>query len=175
MHDLYFLLYSIQSSSSFSHKKHGFLQKPENNKNNKNELQRVILKGFSLSHCTTKAKSWVLKARRNSGHPSTKGWARMQYGGHRKDPMESKQRQFSSVGGLQKNWHSHLSRAYPGALKNTHTYPKTHTQPNSYWGCRQRQALGLCHLPLLIPTVCLPCPRVPAAGLAEADRLRSTV
>lgn len=176
IHELYFLLYSIQFSFSFSHKKHEFLQKPENNKNNKNELQRVILKGFSLSNCTTKFKCWVVKVPRHSGHPSTKGRIRMQYEGCRKDSRKSKQRQFSYVGGLQKNWCSHLSRAYPRALKNTHTYNETHNTTKQATGSAdKRQALELCHLPLLIPTVCLPSPRVPAADFAVACRLKSTV
>lgn len=102
----------------------------KNQKTIKMSFKDVMLKGFSLSNCTTKAKCWVVKALRSSGHHSTKGRIRMNMG-TQKDSREPKQRQFPYVGGLQKIWHSHLSRAYPEALKNTNTHTTKHTtQPN---------------------------------------------
>lgn len=118
----------------------------------------VVLKSFSLSNCTTKAKCWVVKTPRNCGHPSTKGRIRMQYGERSKDSTESKQRQFPYVGGLQKNWHSHLSRPYPEALKNTytHTHKMKHTtQPNKATGLQT--GIGKGTLPPAAPDPhCLP-------------------
>lgn len=95
------------------------------------------------------------KCPQNSGHPSTKGRIRMQYGGHRKDSTESKQRQFSYVGGLPKNWHSHLSRAYPGALKNTHTQRNTQHNQTELLGLQTETGPGALP-PATLDPHCLP-------------------
>lgn len=47
-------------------------------------LKDVVLKGFSLSNCTTKTKCLVVKTLRKSGHPSTDGRIKLQCGEHRK-------------------------------------------------------------------------------------------
>lgn len=103
----------------------------------KMSFKDVMLKGFSLSNCTTKVKCWVVKPPRNSGHPSTKGRIRMNMGNAKR--FHGIKTETIPLGGwFAKNLAQSLIQSLPRSIKKyKHTHNETHnTTKRSYSGCR---------------------------------------